>query len=259
MKKQIRIKFEPMRIAKWTIQRFFEIPSIKRLINRSIHVNSPVQLHELVAMGGSFMQTPEEVINEINNPANNKILESGSIFPNFYDTNPGTLKLLALLVERIKPLIVVETGTANGKSASEILAAFSRNHLKESKLYSIDIDPRVATPELKRNDQIIFLLIDKSNSFVDLMSTIDTVDLFYHDSNHSYKNQMLEYVTAWEILDKENGCLVSDDINWSNAFLDFCKLVNRKPFLLADHGKFSGVIFKNSDINLVPETIGRKP
>jgi predicted O-methyltransferase YrrM len=199
-------------------------------------------------MGGRFMETPEEVISEIDSPSSSNILESGTIFPNFYDTNPGTLKLLALLIERIKPIVVVETGTANGKSASEILSAFGRNNLNKSKLYSIDIDPRVATPELKRNEQISFLLIDKSNSFTDLMKTIEKVDLFYHDSNHSYSNQMLEYVTAWEILDKENGCLVSDDINWSNAFLDFCKLVNRKPFVLADHGKFSGVIFKNSVI-----------
>ena len=247
MQKQIRTRIEPMRVAKWIIQTFFEISPIKRLINRSIHVNSPLQLHDLVAMGGNFKETPEEIITEIESPSSSNILDSGSYFPNFFNTNPGTLKLLALLVERIKPLVVVETGTANGKSASEILSAFGRNNLNKSKLYSIDIDPRVATSELQRNEQISFLLIDKSNSFVDLMKTIGKIDLFYHDSNHSYKNQMLEYVTAWEILDKEKGCLVSDDINWSNAFLDFCKLVNRKPFVLSDHGKFSGVIFKSDD------------
>jgi predicted O-methyltransferase YrrM len=247
MKNRIRTRIGHTRFAKWIIQSFCEIPTIKILIDRSIHVNSPLQLHALAEMGGRFKEKPEDVISEISNPSTSNILESGIIFPNFYDTNPGTLKLLAMLVERIKPLVVVETGTANGKSASEILSAFGRNNLTESRLFSIDVDPRVATNELRSNEQFSFLLIDKSNSFVDLMKTIEKVDLFYHDSDHSYRNQMLEYVTAWEILDNEKGCLISDDINWSNAFLDFCKHVNRKPSVLADHGKFSGVLFKSND------------
>jgi hypothetical protein len=84
--------------------------------------------------------------------------------------------------------------------------------------------------------------VDPSNSFLNTIKSINEVDIFYHDSDHSYDNQMLEYCAAWEILNSEKGVLLSDDVNWSNAFLDFCKKVNRVPFLLSDGGKFAGVI-----------------
>jgi hypothetical protein len=111
-------------------------------------------------------------------------------------------------------------------------------------LFSLDIDPRVATTDLLSSPQFNFVLIDSQDSFLTAMKEIKIVDVFYHDSDHSYDNQMLEYTAAWEILNSDNGVLVSDDINWSNAFLDFCKKVNRVPLLLSDGGTFSGVISK---------------
>jgi hypothetical protein len=103
----------------------------------------------------------------------------------------------------------------------------------------------VGTPDLLNDPQFNFIVIDSQNSFLDAMKEIQTVDLFYHDSDHSYDNQILEYETAWKILNSKNGVLVSDDINWSNAFLDFCKKINRTPLLLSDGAKFTGVICRD--------------
>lgn len=216
----------------------------KKLIARSIWQESPVQLHSLLLQGGMIQENPEEIIRSLRFPASNQYSEEGAIYPLFYDSNIKTLILLNLLIEEIRPAIVIETGVANGTSTRKILSSFRDLNLVNSKLYSMDVNPKVATPELMSNHQFNFILIDTPISFKEAMNKIGSVDLFYHDSDHSYKNQMLEYETAWEMLNPVNGILVSDDINWSNAFLDFSKRVNLSPLLLSGGGKFTGVISK---------------
>jgi hypothetical protein len=209
-----------------------------------IRTNTPVQLHEFVLMGSSFHNNPSQMIDKLMQPNSSPLLEKGEFYPLFYDSNLGTLELLSILIEKFRPITVIETGVANGSSTRKILSSFSKSNLINSKLYSIDINPHVATPFLLSNPQFHFICIDSKKSFVNAMYEVGTVDLFYHDSNHSYANQMHEYSIAWEMLNPDSGILMSDDINWSNAFLDFCKKVNRIPILLSDREKFSGIISK---------------
>ena len=207
-------------------------------------IDSAVRLHEYSLMGGIFLDRPSEVIESLRNTPTNQLLDNGEFYPLFYNSNPKTLDLLGRLVGELRPNTVVETGVANGASTRKILASFSELGLSQSKLFSLDVDPRVATPDLVSNPQFQFVLVDSSRSFVSSMHEIGAIDLFYHDSDHSYKNQMLEYSVAWEKLNPEKGVLISDDVNWSNAFLDFCKRVNRFPLLLSDGSTVSGVISK---------------
>jgi len=195
-------------------------------------------------MGGIFFDDPSEIINSLDSKLKNPLLEKGEIYPLFFDSNPKTLDLLRLLIKERQPKVVVETGVANGASTRKILSSFNEYGMTESKLFSLDVDPRVATPELLQNAQFQFVLIDTPSSFVKAIRNIGSIDLFYHDSDHSYKHQMLEYSESWELLNPESGILISDDVNWSNAFLDFCKKVNRIPILLSDGSTFSGVISK---------------
>jgi predicted O-methyltransferase YrrM len=215
-------------------------------LNRS---SAPVQLHDLVLIGGSFFDSPMKIIESLKNSPDNKLLEKGDFYPLFYNSNPRTLELLKMLIKEVRPKTVIETGVANGISTRQILSSFKEYQLGDSKLYSFDIDYRVGTPDLLRDPQFNFVVIDSQNSFLDAMKEIKSVDLFYHDSDHSYHNQMLEYETAWKILNPKNGVLISDDINWSNAFLDFCKKVNRTPLLLSDGAKFAGIICKDNPKN----------
>jgi predicted O-methyltransferase YrrM len=195
--------------------------------------------------GGVFHENPKDIVSSLRFPSSkNPLLEEGEIYPLFYDSNIKTLNLLKLLIEEIRPAIVIETGVANGASTRQILSTFKEFNLINSKLYSLDVNPKVATPDLLSNAQFNFIPIHDPNSFTLAMDRIGSVDLFYHDSDHSYKNQMLEYETAWEMLNPVKGILVSDDINWSNAFLDFSKKVNLSPLLLSGGGKFTGVISK---------------
>ena len=126
-----------------------------------------------------------------------------------------------------------------------ILQSFKDFELSNSQLWSFDIDPKVFSLELELNSQFNKQIIDCPSSFLSAIEKIGTIDLFYHDSDHSYENQLLEYNGAWDALSYK-GILISDDVNWSNAFLDFCKKVNRVPLLLSDSGKFCGMISKST-------------
>jgi len=195
-------------------------------------------------MGGSFFDDPKELVLNLIHKSAARIETDDQDYPNFFNTNVGTLELLTKLIEEFRPSVVVETGVANGRSTRQILSAFKQFELQNSRLISMDIDSNVVKADLRENEQFEFRLIDSPIKFKIEMANIFYCNIFYHDSDHSYSSQMMEYETAWEILDPENGILISDDVNWSNAFRDFCKKVNRSPFLLADCGKFSGVISK---------------
>ena len=231
----------------WKKASLHDLPFLKKCRNDHDKITRhdvPVQLFDFVKFGASFFNDPKDVIDSLGSRPSNSLLDPGAHYPLYYDSNPGTLELLRLLIKQVRPAIVIETGVANGLSTRTFLSAFQEFDLIDSKLFSLDIDPRVATPDLLSSPNFNFVLIDPPDSFLTAIKEIEVVDFFYHDSDHSYNNQMLEYTAAWEILDSDKGVLVSDDINWSNAFLDFCKKVNRVPLILSDGGKFSGVINK---------------
>jgi len=54
-----------------------------------------------------------------------------------------------------------------------------------------------------------------------LLDTLNKIDIFYHDSDHSYENMSFEFNTVFPFM-PENGIIVSDDITDNDAFSDFC-------------------------------------
>lgn len=62
-------------------------------------------------------------------------------------------------------------------------------------------------------------------------------DIFLHDSDHSYENQIFEYKWAWEHL-PPGGLLVSDDIYWENgkAWFEFLDLTGRNYYTIGNAG-----------------------
>jgi predicted O-methyltransferase YrrM len=205
---------------------------------------SPVQLHDLVLFGSSFHKDPEILIDYlVSGISDRSKLVHENLYPSYYDSNRETLNLLDIIINRFKPKILLETGIANGKSTRRILESLESNRLKGSLLYSCDIDKNVVAADLLYAPNFKFVLIKTKKDFEDLVDSLDSIDFFYHDSDHSYDNQYFEYSTVWKKI-SEGGILMSDDINWSNAFLDFCRNVSRKPYILSDTEKFSGLIQK---------------
>jgi len=170
----------------------------------------------------------------------------------------GDLEVIMLytLVRVLKPNIVVETGVASGRSSWAILDALKDNN--DGKLYSIDLPQFFSGKEpekfMTKEGKLEFkgfvpigyepgwlvpqnlrerweLILGKSQEKLPpLLENLGSVDIFYHDSEHSYENMMFEFRTVWPYL-KEGGFLLSDDIKWNEAFDVFLSEIDAQFFV----------------------------
>jgi predicted O-methyltransferase YrrM len=162
--------------------------------------------------------------------------------------SPLNLEILYLVIRTTKPNIVVETGICSGSSSLFILAALDRG-----KLYSIDLPPHVSEERfypknlkigwlvptnLKKKWSII--LGDSKVVLPELLAKLGSIDVFLHDSLHTYEHMMFEFKTAWKYL-KQPKIIISDDVNANNAFYDFAKFTKSRYIII---GKRTGILFK---------------
>ena len=68
---------------------------------------------------------------------------------------------------------------------------------------------------------------DAKIALPELLAQVGHVDIFYHDSDHTYIHQMWEYLTVWPYLLK-GGVLASDDISFNTAFFDLGQQTEEK-------------------------------
>ena len=152
--------------------------------------------------------------------------------------------LLYVLVKSRKPQFVVETGVANGISTNAIMSALDEDNSSGS-LNSFDILPETKdayTGKGKWN----FHLLDKKRTHKQLSVAVGNsplVDIWLHDSNHGYRWQKFEYLLALSRL-KEDGVLISDDIDASPAWGELAKSHFRESYIIFDSRKFVGIAFK---------------
>ena len=57
------------------------------------------------------------------------------------------------------------------------------------------------------------------------------LDLFVHDSEHTFETMMFEFETVWPAL-RRGGVLIADNIPVNTSFFDFCRAVQRIPFVM---------------------------
>lgn len=152
------------------------------------------------------------------------------------------------LVRKLQPRVLVETGVCNGVSSMCLLLAVQRNGF--GRLYSVDFPYRAnesledfrqgtfdryggaAIPRDKEPGWIIpaelrsswELHVGKSQRELPrILLQLDGIDFFVHDSEHSAPCMMFEYEMAWEWL-RPGGVIVSDDIDWNDAYATFCSV-----------------------------------
>jgi hypothetical protein len=145
---------------------------------------------------------------------------------------------LYAVVRAFKPNVIVETGVASGISSAHILRALAANG--RGALYSIDL-PNVqegsGLPEGRTSGWIVpdslrgrwkLQIGDTRKLLPELLATLDRVDLFLHDSDHSYEGMSFEFELAFPKL-AAGGLLMSDDTHLHTSWDDFCLKRNLRP------------------------------
>jgi len=146
-------------------------------------------------------------------------------------------KVLYALCRKIRPDIVVETGVASGVSSSYILCSLEKN--KSGMLYSIDLTWQegqsgwIIPNNLRDRWQLI--TGRSSDELPPLLDKLKTIDIFLHDSEHTYRNMSFEYQTAWGHL-RSGGLLLSHNIDANDAYPSFCENTRLKGYELGNLG-----------------------
>jgi predicted O-methyltransferase YrrM len=140
------------------------------------------------------------------------------------------------LIKLLKPEVVVETGVGAGVSSWTILQAMDENG--SGRLISIDLP----TPNTELLPEVGYLVPRDLRYRWDLrtgpskkllsqtLKELRKIDIFQHDSRHSYTNQLREYQTAWPFIN-DGGLLVSDDVS-NDALHDASRTWNKEPSII---------------------------
>jgi predicted O-methyltransferase YrrM len=146
--------------------------------------------------------------------------------------------VLYIICRKQKPEIVVETGVASGVSSSYVLGALEQN--KQGQLYSIDLPgcqedhSGWLIPDYLRHRW--HLIMGKSSEkLAPFLKKVSRIDIFLHDSDHSYQNMLREFQTAWTSL-KDGGLLLAHNIDSNEAFSDFSRDRSAQGYYLEEMG-----------------------
>jgi predicted O-methyltransferase YrrM len=129
-----------------------------------------------------------------------------------------------LMCRLLEPDVVVETGVAYGVSSAFILRALEENG-GGGVLHSVDLPPLRRDYEklwgmaVERAYRERWRLHRGSSARIlpRLLEEAGTVDLFVHDSLHTYRNMSHEFEAVWPRL-RAGGALIADDVERNRAF-----------------------------------------
>jgi predicted O-methyltransferase YrrM len=167
-------------------------------------------------------------------------------YPEWYAIERETSFLLYVVCRLLAPGRVLETGVANGHSSFFFLQAMIKNG--GGRLHSVDISAnagQLLTEDEKENWSLYVLTAPQRRSFASIVDAVSPVDIFFHDSDHTYGWQKFEYRVAQKSLNPQ-GIFLSDDVDHSLAFLEFCQARARKPILLIDTRKVFGLVLPSA-------------
>jgi hypothetical protein len=165
-----------------------------------------------------------EIMEEVRFRIENEL--SQAPFPLIHNADFTLARLCYFGCRVIKPTIVVETGVAYGVTSAFILKALEVNG--RGLLHSVDLPPLGHDA-----DQFVGILIPPSlkhrwrlyrgtsqRVLPRLLSELGRVDLFVHDSLHTYKNMTWEFQAVAPHLGRP-AMLVADDVENNSAFLEW--------------------------------------
>jgi predicted O-methyltransferase YrrM len=153
-------------------------------------------------------------------------------------------QFLYWIVRRLKPKTILQTGVSNGLSSAFMMLALAKNGA-EGTLHVVDVPAifNAADPNWTRGGQVFGFVIPEGKTsgwmvpdiyrdrfevqigdakvlLPQLVDRLKAVDMFYHDSDHSYNHMAFEFEQAKRKL-AANSVVVADDISWNASLWDF--------------------------------------
>src|SRR5262245_4785430 len=128
------------------------------------------------------------------------------------------------LTRWLRPVVLVESGGFVGMSSAFLLKALADEKLTSSKLYSVelseDCEQGTLIPEELRASGAFMPMRGRIEDFLNRDELPRTIDMFLHDSSHSYRHMLWEFRQFWPRL-RDGGLLVSHDVQMNAAFPEF--------------------------------------
>jgi predicted O-methyltransferase YrrM len=167
-------------------------------------------------------------LNEIEEAVNRKMAELRQLAPFriSHSADTALARLCYLTCRYLKPEVSIETGVAFGVTSAYILKAMEINGC--GVLHSIDLPP-LGT----QADDFVGALIPENlkdrwqlhrgsarHLLPEVLQQNGPIDLFIHDSLHTYSHMLWEFNTVTPYL-RPGGVLLSDDIAENKAFHDW--------------------------------------
>lgn len=236
----------------WLWQRYAKAKSWKMVLSQLISDGSECD--------------PDEYRQEI---MNNRLLQDSAnkhkthTTRGFKDLIDGTgfsaVILLYVLCRIVKPETLIETGCCTGWTSALILAALNKN--ERGHLYTIDLPAMDGVNSMdwtlpqglpcgylvpdEYKDRWQLILGDAKDELPKLLERVKKVDLFYHDSNHTYEHMIWEYRQVYPFMQK-GSYLVSDDIGWNLSFKTFCLEKKLRPTIIRHNLNFGATAVKET-------------
>lgn len=201
--------------------------------NRRAHNYAPIPFN--VAIASLSMALHDDVKERLREPALAQIskecrdslykLRASAPFAITHNADSVVSRLNYVIARSLRPAVVVECGVCYGLSSAHVLQALALNGPGE--LHSIDLPPSArnadnyvgcAVPSRLRTNWKLYRGTSR-RLLKTLLAGLPPLDLFFHDSLHTFANMRFEFDSAWEAL-RPGGVLLADDIESNSAFAE---------------------------------------
>jgi hypothetical protein len=156
---------------------------------------------------------------------------------------------LYTIIRDFRPRLILESGVLHGMTSGFLLEAIAKN--RQGQLISVDLpsvfgEPTAnkdgysgSLPEGKQSGWLVperlkkywHLKLGSSSDVLPKLNLKQPLDLFIHDSDHTYETMWFELNYGWAAL-APGGILICDNIEANASFHNFCKKHRKLPLVL---------------------------
>ena len=144
-------------------------------------------------------------------------------FPHFHNGGCALSRMCYAIARGLRPKLILESGVCYGVTSAYFLQALEKN--ADGELHSVDLPPlgkncnayvgALVPPELRCRWSVHRGATRRVLS--PLLKRLELIDIFLHDSLHTYGNMRCEFAAVWPNL-RPGGVLIADDVEGNAAF-----------------------------------------